>query len=77
MGHGATPPSPPLGGIQDVKGGVEGHGATPPAPPKGGIQGAKAGIGHGATHWCQLNVKPIVRQGMNSLSQSESPPYED
>jgi hypothetical protein len=35
------------------------------------------GMGHGQAHWCQVNVKPIVRQGMNSLSQSESPRYED
>ncbi|MDQ2100062.1 MAG: hypothetical protein QQW96_20735 [Tychonema bourrellyi B0820] len=41
------------------------------------------GIGHGALgmgHWawgighgCQLKVKPIVRQGLKPLSQSESP----
>ncbi|PHX53397.1 hypothetical protein CP500_021740 [Tychonema bourrellyi FEM_GT703] len=41
------------------------------------------GIGHGALgmgnwawgigHGCQLKVKPIVRQGLKPLSQSESP----
>jgi len=28
-------------------------------------------------HWCQLKVKPIVRQGLKPLPQSESPLKED
>ncbi|WP_180274735.1 hypothetical protein [Tychonema bourrellyi] len=31
------------------------------------------GRGHGSAHRCQLKVKPIVRQGFQPLSQSESP----
>jgi hypothetical protein len=28
-------------------------------------------------YWCQLKVKPIVRQGLKPLPQSESPLKED